>query len=197
MRKSHKIIALVCVLVVTNTIALNLPFSTNQLDTPTSTNLTINLTNLESQLPPAPVTAVNLNKCYPSNVPVPHSGRIACNYAIWQIPPDHTPITFKPSEFPIRNKYEDCTVTLTLHENEIGSWYSVDRAATNLWSACQAEYPETLRGATGTAGFHGRILVRIWYEKEGNGTDEGLSARGISEDEKERDEEVRGFSDEG
>ena len=197
MRKPPKSIALVWALLFTNTIALNLPFSTNQFDTPTSTNLTTNLTNLKYQLPPTPAMAVSESKCYASNVPVPRISRSACNRAIWQIPQDHTPIVFNPDEFPIRNTYEDCTVTLTLQENEMGSWYSVDWAATNLWFACQREYPDTLRGATGVAGFHGRIFVRIWYEKGGNLTDEGLTAREISEDGVERDDEDSVLSDEG
>ena len=197
MRKPDKIIALVCALVFTNTIALNLPFSTNQFDTPTSTNLTLNLTNLEYQLPPTPAKVVNANKCYSSNVPVPRISRVACNHAIWQLPQDPTPRTFEPSAFPIRKRYDDCIVTLALHEMEIGSWYSVDRSATNLWFACQREYPETLRGATGAAGFHGYIFVRIWYEKQGNVTDEGLTAREISEEGMERDEESGGLSDQG
>ena len=197
MRKHHKIIALVCALGLTNTIALNLPFSINQFDTSTSTNLITNLTNLKYQIPPTPTTATGAHKCYSSNVPVPRISRSACNHAIWQIPQDHTPIVFEPSEFPIRNTYDDCTVTLTLHQKEMGSWYSVDWAATNLWWACQHEYPETLRGATGAAGFHGYIFVRIWYEKVGNVTDEGLTAREINEDGMERDDEGGGLSDQG
>lgn len=199
MRKSHKIGLLVWGLFFINdTIALNLPFSTNHLANPISTSPTTNLTNLELHIPnTTATTTVGARKCYPSNVHIPRTKRLHCNSAIWQFPQDHTAIEFDPSEFPIRHKYEDCTVTLTLDQEEIGSWYSVDWAATNLWLACQAEYPDTLRGATGVAGFHGRIFVRIWYEKEGDVTDEGLTAREISEGEMKRDDEGEGLSDEG
>lgn len=90
-------------------------------------------------------------------------------------------MVFEPSAFPIRYKYQECTVTLTLQQKDIGDWYSVDAAATSLWFNCQEEYPDTLRGATGVAGYHGRIFVRVWFESEGNVTDDGVTAREISD----------------
>ena len=99
--------------------------------------------------------------------------------------------------FPIRYKYHECTLTLTLQQEDIGDWYNVDLEITNLWFTCQEEYPDTLRGATGVAGFHGNIFVRVWYESKGNVTDDGVTAREISDGEFERDDEGWELSNEG
>ena len=197
MRKPHKIIVLVCTLFFINTIALNRPFSVNELASPTSTNLTTNLTDLQQQLLHPTATKVGASHCYPTNTYTPRASHISCILAISQIPEDHTPRIFHPSMFPIRYKYRECTLTLTLHQKDMGDWYSVDAAATNLWFTCQEDYPGTLRGATGVAGFHGRMFVRIWFESERNVTDDGVTAREISDGGMERDDEVRFWSDEG
>ena len=104
---------------------------------------------------------------------------------------------FEPSMFPIRYKYHECTLTLTLQQADIGDWYSVDLEVTNLWFTCQEEYPDTLRGATGVAGLHGGIFVRIWFESERNMTNDGVTAREISDGGIGGGTEGGGLSDDG
>lgn len=197
MRKSQKIIGLVCTLFFIDIIALNLPFPINEVAVPISTNLTTNVTDLEQQLLHPTATKVGASHCYPTNIPVPKASYISCSLAIWKIPRDDTLRRFDPKDFPIRHKYEECSVTLTLPEKEIGSWTGVNLVATNLWFSCQEEYPHTLRGATGNAGYNGRMFIRIWVESEANVTDDRVTAREISEGGMKRDDEGRGLSDEG
>ena len=196
MRKSQKTIGLACTLFFVNIIALNLPLSINELASPIPTNRTTNVSALEQQILHPTATKVGASHCYPTNIPVPKASYISCSLAIWQIPRDDTPRLFQPEEFPIRHKYEECSVTLSLRRQDVGSWTDVDLVATNLWFSCQEEYPNTLRGATGVAGSYGRIFVRIWFEKKGNVTDDGVTARGISEGGLKGDDEGWGLSDE-
>lgn len=83
-------------------------------------------------------------------------------------------------------EYGGCTVTLTLHEQDTGSWFNVEWMATNVWFGCQEIYPETLRGASTTVGTRGRMFVRIWYEGIGDEAEGGVTARQIGDDGVER-----------
>ena len=197
MRKPHKIIVLVCALFFIGTIALNLPFSINEFATPTSTNLTTNLTDLEQQLLHPTATKLRAIHCYPFSISVPRSTFLSCSLAIWEMPRDEATILFNPRDFPIRYKYQECSVTLTLQKPDLGSWYGVHVAAANFWYACHEKHPDTLQGATGVAGHDGRIFIRIWFERAGNVTDDGVTAREISEGGIERDSEGGGLSYEG
>ena len=181
MRKPPKTILLVCTLFFTNTIALNLPFSIDLSPTPTSI---------------ATATTVGAQTCYPSDVPVSREAWRNCSHAIWQIPPDPSQTTFKTSEFPRHFRYGGCTVTLTLAEQDTGSWWNVELMTTNAWFGCQAMYPETLRGASLSAGTHERMFVRIWYEAIGNVAEDGLTAPQIGEDGVERENELSNMSEE-
>ena len=197
MRKPHNTILLLCALLFTNTIALNLPFSINLLETPTSTSSAANLTNSEKLLPHATATTGGRQACYPSDKPVPREAFLDCSQAIWKIPQNLTPVVFNASDFPAYFRYGGCTVTLTLAEQEKGSWWSVDWDATNLWFECQAKHPQTLRGASTYAGIHKRMFVRIWYEGLGNEAEGGVTARELGDDEVERENESNNLSEEG
>ncbi len=196
MRKPHKTILLVCTLFFTNTIALNIPFSIDLLPTSTSISSTATLKHSEQLLPHAIATTVGAQTCYPSDVPVSREAWRNCSHAIWQIPPDPSQTTFKTSEFPRHFRYGGCTVALTLAEQDTGSWWNVELMTTNAWFGCQAMYPETLRGASLSAGTHERMFVRIWYEAIGNVAEDGLTAPQIGEDGVERENDLSNMSEE-
>ena len=196
MRKPHKTILLVCTLFFTNAIALNLPFSIDLLAPSTSISSTANLTHSEKLLPQATATTVGAQACYSTNVPLSPEAWRSCCEAIWRIPSDLSQTTFKTSEFPRHYRYGSCTVTLTLPEQDTGTWWSVEWMAVNAWYYCRAVYPDTLRGASTYAGNHGKIFVRIWYEEIGNVAEGGVTAREIGDDGVERGNDLEDLSEE-
>ena len=196
MRKPHTTILLVCALSFTNTIALDTPFSIDLLATPTSISSTANLTHSENLLPHTTATTVGAQNCYPSDVPVSEEAWRNCSQAIWQIPPDPSPRIFKPNEFPKHYRYGGCTVTLSLGDQDTGSWWQVEFMATHVWRTCQNLYPQTLRGASTFAGIDDRMFVRIWYEGIGNVAEAGVTARRIGDDGVEKENELSNMSEE-
>ena len=192
MRKPHKTLLLVCTLFFTNTITLNLPSFTDLLGTPTSIGPTANLTNSENLLPHAPIKK---HACYPSHVPVAHDVGFNCTRAISQIPREGTPRMFDPDDFPVNFAYGGCTVRLTLLDKDNGTWWAVDLTAVYVWTTCKFMYPDTLRGATGFAGYHQRMFVRIWYEGPGNAAEDEVTAREIGGDGVERGNQLRNLSE--
>ena len=197
MRNSHKAILLVCTLFFTNAVALRIPFSIDLLATPTSIPSTVNLAHSKNLLPHATATTVDKQFCYPSNVPISPEAWRNCSEAIWLIAPDPVIRIFDASDFPVQHRYGGCTVTLTLGEQDTGTWENVEWSATNVWLSCQNMYPETLRGASTSAGTHGKMFVRIWYEGSGNGAEDVVAARQIGDDGLERENERSNLSEEG
>ena len=182
MRNSHKTILVVCTLFFTNAVALKLPFSIDLLPTPTSIRSNVNLTHSENLPPHATATTVGAQNCYPSNVPVSYEAVRNCSEAIWLIPRDPILRIFDKSAFPIKHKYGGCVVTLTLGEQDTGTWEDVEWSARTVWLSCQIQYPHTLRGASTFAGTYGKMFVRIWYEENGNGLEGVVAARQIGDD---------------